>query len=83
MTMENLNKCMTTEECKKKLREYLREHPDCLHESKEEWISKMTPEQKKEYYKSLDTFAMMEIMYPIRPSILKPIDLEEIEKLRN
>lgn len=66
-------------ECKNVLREYLKEHPDCLYESREEWVSKMTPEQKKKYYKSLESMATTEIMM----EIMYPLNRKEIEKLGN
>lgn len=34
---------------KKKLREYMEEHPELEFETREEWVQNMTPEQRKLY----------------------------------
>lgn len=55
------------------LREFLKDHPS-LYGSREEWVNRMTPEQRKEYELSLAQKAAMEMVSPM-------IGIKEVEKL--
>ena len=58
----------------KKLKEYIKNNPERTFKTAEEWVRNMTPEERKEYYQSLEQKAAMEMVSPM-------IGLKAVEKL--